>query len=155
MPNNLATSLGQPKRRVVPDVGMVGDPNTGFLVGQTQTFPEGVSYDEYRIGGTSLSSPLFAGVMALADQQAGVHHGFANPFLYSLAGSAALRDIKPGPKSAVVRRNYANSVDASAGFANPTVRTIDADLQSLRTLNGYDTLTGLGAPNGASFVGAG
>ena len=50
---------------------MVGDPNTGFLVGQTQTFPEGVSYDEYRIGGTSLSSPLFAGVMALADQQAG------------------------------------------------------------------------------------
>ena len=134
---------------------MVGDPNTGFLVGQTQTFPEGVSYDEYRIGGTSLSSPLFAGVMALADQQAGAHHGFANPFLYSLAGSGALRDIKPGPKSAVVRRNYNNMVDASAGFANPTVRTIDADLQSLRTLNGYDTLTGLGAPNGASFVGAG
>ena len=71
VPNNLATGVGQPKRRVVPDVGMVGDPNTGFLVGQTQTFPEGVSYDEYRIGGTSLSSPLFAGVMALADQQAG------------------------------------------------------------------------------------
>ena len=88
VPNNLATGVGQPKRRVVPDVGMVGDPNTGFLVGQTQTFPEGVSYDEYRIGGTSLSSPLFAGVMALADQQAGVHHGFANPYLYSLAGSA-------------------------------------------------------------------
>ena len=87
VPNNLATGVGQPKRRVVPDVGMVGDPNTGFLVGQTQTFPEGVSYDEYRIGGTSLSSPLFAGVMALADQQAGVHHGFANPYLYSLAGS--------------------------------------------------------------------
>ena len=66
-----------------------------------------------------------------------------------------MRDIKPGPKSAVVRRNFNNMVDASAGFANPTVRTIDADLQSLRTLNGYDTLTGLGAPNGASFVGAG
>jgi hypothetical protein len=29
------------------------------------------AYDEYRIGGTSLSSPLFAGVMALADQAAG------------------------------------------------------------------------------------
>ena len=155
VPNNLATGIGQPKRRVVPDVGMVGDPNTGFLVGQTQTFPEGVSYDEYRIGGTSLSAPLFAGVMALADQHAGVHHGFANPFLYSLAGSGALRDITPGPKSAVVRRNYNNSVDASAGFSNPSVRTIDADLQSLRTLNGYDTLTGIGAPNGASLVGAG
>jgi subtilase family serine protease len=134
---------------------MVGDPNTGFLVGQTQTFPEGVSYDEYRIGGTSLSSPLFAGVMALADQKAGYHHGFANPWLYSLAGSPAFRDIKPGAKTAVTRRNYANGVDASGGYTNPTVRTFDADLQSLRTLKGYDTLTGLGAPNGAKFVNAG
>ena len=134
---------------------MVGDPNTGFLVGQTQTFPEGVSYDEYRIGGTSLSAPLFAGVMALADQHAGVHHGFANPWLYSLAGSAALRDIMPGPRTAVVRRNFVNGVDSAGGFTQPSVRTIDADLQSLRTLNGYDTLTGLGAPTGARFVDAG
>ena len=29
-------------------------------------------YGEYRIGGTSLSSPLFAGYMALADQKARV-----------------------------------------------------------------------------------
>jgi subtilase family serine protease len=154
VPNNLATSLGQPKRRVVPDVGMDGDPGTGFLVGQTQTFPEGVSYDEYRIGGTSLSAPLFAGVMALADQKAGAHHGFANPFLYSLNGSAALRDIKPGPKQAVVRNDYANSVNAADGFAI-SVRTIDADLQSLRTLDGYDTLTGMGAPVGTALVNAG
>ena len=154
VPNNLATSLGQPKRRVVPDVGMDGDPNTGFLVGQTQTFPEGVSYDEYRIGGTSLSAPLFAGVMALADQKAGAPHGFANPFLYSLNGSAALRDIKPGPKQAVARNDYANGVDRSDGFSI-SVRTIDADLQSLRTLNGYDTLTGMGAPVGTALVNAG
>jgi subtilase family serine protease len=155
VPNNLATGVGQPKRRVVPDVGMVGDPNTGFLVGQTQTFPEGVSYDEFRLGGTSLSSPLFAGVMALADQRAGYHHGFANPWLYSLAGSPAFRDIMPGAKTAVTRRNYTNGVDASGGYTNPTVRTFDADIQSLRTLKGYDTLTGLGAPNGAKFVNAG
>ena len=126
---------------------MVGDPNTGFLIGQTQTFPEGVSYDEFRIGGTSLSSPLFAGVMALADQKAGYHHGFANPWLYSLAGTAAFRDIKPGPKSAVARQNYANGGGRQRRLSrNPSVRTIDADLQTLRTLNGYDTLTGLGAP---------
>jgi subtilase family serine protease len=60
--DDLATRWGTPGR-VVPDVAMDGDPNTGMLVGQTQTFAEGVSYDEFRIGGTSLSSPLFAGVM--------------------------------------------------------------------------------------------
>ncbi len=48
--------------RVVPDVSAFGDPNTGFLIGQTQTFPDGsAKYSEYRIGGTSLSSPIFAG----------------------------------------------------------------------------------------------
>ena len=37
------------------------DPTTGMLIGQTQTFPDGAYYGEYRIGGTSLASPLFAG----------------------------------------------------------------------------------------------
>ena len=55
----------------MPDVAALGDPQTGLLVGQTQTFPDGVYYDEYRIGGTSLSSPIFAGLMALAQQKAG------------------------------------------------------------------------------------
>ena len=40
-------------------------------IGQTQTFPEGAYYDQYRIGGTSLSCPLMAGIMALADNLLG------------------------------------------------------------------------------------
>ena len=47
---------------------MPGDPNTGFEVGETQVFPDGTYWDQYRIGGTSLSSPLMAGVVAVADQ---------------------------------------------------------------------------------------
>ena len=43
--------------RAVPDVAVAADPNTGLLVGQTQTFPDGVQYGEYRIGGTSLAAP--------------------------------------------------------------------------------------------------
>jgi len=43
--------------RAVPDVAMDGDPTTGMLVGETQTFSDGVYYDTYRIGGTSLSCP--------------------------------------------------------------------------------------------------
>jgi subtilase family serine protease len=65
--------------RVTPDVAMVGDPNSGFLMGMVQDFDQAANpgslplpgdetrYSEYRIGGTSLSSPLFAGLMALAD----------------------------------------------------------------------------------------
>ena len=109
-----------------------------------------MSYDEFRIGGTGLSCPLFAGVMALADQQAGRAHGFANPALYSLAGfRAAFRDIVPGPKLGVARRNYVNGENGKDGVTPPSARTFDAKLQSLRTRVGYDTLTGNGAPNGS------
>ena len=79
-----------------------------MLVGQTQTFPDGTTkYSEYRLGGTSLSSPLMAGVMALADQQAGHHHGFANPALYAQYGTPAYRDtVAPDQPIAVVRNDF-------------------------------------------------
>ena len=132
--------------RAVPDISALGDPNTGYLIGETQTFPDGtVRYSEYRIGGTSLSSPLIAGIMALADQAAGHPHGFANPLFYSLAGSSAYTDIvSPTSTVAVVRANYSNSVDASSGVVY-RLRTMDQTL-SLKTTPGYDDVTGLGTP---------
>src|SRR5581483_5734873 len=66
VPSSLATRWSSTPARVIPDVSAVGDPNTGMLVGQTQRFSDGTYYGEYRIGGTSLSSPLMAGIMAVA-----------------------------------------------------------------------------------------
>jgi subtilase family serine protease len=140
--------------RAVPDVSAVGDPNTGMLVGQTQTFPTGPNnrrYGEYRIGGTSLSSPLFAGMMALADQAAGHRHGFANPLFYGQAGSTTFRDVKPdGVKRGVVRNDYVNGVDGSDGIST-TLRSLDFKT-SIFTRPGYDDVTGVGSPNGAAFL---
>jgi subtilase family serine protease len=138
--------------RVVPDISMDGDPNSGMLVGETQTFPSGaVRYDEYRIGGTSLSSPLFAGYMAVADQRAGFHHGFVNPTLYGLSGTDAIRDIRPSPTQiAVVRNDFDNGVNASGGVTT-TLRSADLD-GTLHTTRGYDDVTGLGAPGASRLL---
>ena len=132
--------------RGVPDVAALGDPQTGLLVGQTQTFPDGVYYDEYRIGGTSLSSPIFAGLMALADQKAGFAHGFANPAFYANPG--AFYDVL-SVKTAVARRNFVNGVDASAGTVD-RLRTFDdySGSPTQHTNPGWDNVTGLGTPNG-------
>jgi subtilase family serine protease len=132
--------------RGVPDVAAVGDPQTGLLVGQTQAFPDGNYYDEYRIGGTSLSSPIFAGLMALADQQAGHAHGFANPLFY--ANPQEFTDVT-SVKTAVARRNFVNGVDASDGTAD-FLRTFDdySGSTSQHTGPGWDNVTGLGVPNG-------
>ena len=90
--------------------------------------------------------------MALADQAAGHPHGFANPLFYSLAGSAAFTDIThPACTDAVVRANYVNSVDASAGVVY-RLRTMDQTL-SLNATPGYDDVTGLGTPT-TSFLSA-
>jgi subtilase family serine protease len=131
--------------RAVPDVSALADPQTGLLVGQTQTFPNGVSYDEYRIGGTSLASPIFAGLMALADQAAGSPHGFANPLFYS--NPNAFYDVT-SVKTAVARRNFVNSVDATAGTVD-RLRTFDdySGSPTQHTNAGWDNVTGLGTPN--------
>jgi subtilase family serine protease len=132
--------------RGVPDVAALGDPQTGLLIGQTQTFPEGAHYDEYRIGGTSLSSPIFAGLMALADQKAGHPHGFANPAFY--ANKSSFYDVL-SVKTAVARRNYVNGVDASAGTSD-RLRTFDdySGSPTQHTNPGWDNVTGLGTPQG-------
>jgi subtilase family serine protease len=130
--------------RGVPDVAMDADPTTGMLVGETQTFPDGVYYDQYRIGGTSLASPLFAGMTALAFQHAGGGVGLLNPTIYAHAG--AFTDVSgSGLDAGNVRVDYANGIDASGGLLY-SVRTFNQD-SSLGVGTGWDDVTGLGSPN--------
>jgi subtilase family serine protease len=141
-----------PANRAVPDVSLNGDPNTGFEIGETQQFLDGTQkYSEYRIGGTSLSCPLLAGIMALADQRAGFSHGFANPALYALYGTSAYRDIiAPLNTIAMVRNDFVDGQDNAQGTFT-TLRTTD-QLGTLSVLPGYDDSTGMGSPNGEAFL---
>jgi subtilase family serine protease len=132
--------------RQVPDVAMDADVTTGMLIGETQKFPKGVlAYDEYRIGGTSLASPLFAGMTALSLQHNGGDGvGLLNPAIYANMG--AFTDVAGSPPDAGnVRVDYANGVDASNGLLY-SVRTFNQDT-SLEVTTGYDQVTGVGVPN--------
>jgi subtilase family serine protease len=164
--------------RVVPDISMEGDPSTGMLVGETQEFADGTYYDEYRIGGTSLASPLFAGLMADADQAARGSLGFVNPLLYHLdAGeqnTQAFYDILPAGNQAVARNDYLNEENAEAGIlttarilgmegateyfcpqANEETGECEVELEeateSLSAAPGFDSMTGIGSP-GDQFI---
>ncbi len=153
VPTSISNYFGQGAHRAVPDVGMVGDPNTGFLVGQSQTFPNGsVRYSEYRIGGTSLSSPLFAGVVAVSDQAKGGSLGFLNPKIYSLSGTSAFRDVNHGQAvtDGVVRVDFVNGYSEAGGLVT-SLRTLN-QTGTIFTRSGYDDVTGVGSPNGLSFL---
>ncbi|MDX6238095.1 MAG: hypothetical protein QOG10_2910 [Kribbellaceae bacterium] len=158
VPDSIATANGARPRpmRSVPDVAAIGDPNTGFLIGQTQAFPDGTSkYSEYRVGGTSLSSPVYAGMVAIAQQLAGHDLGFANPLLYSVAGTSAHHDIvKPAAPIAVARNNYKNNVNPARGYF-VDLGTLDFDSGlTIHVRRGYDDVTGIGTPNGAAWLAA-
>jgi subtilase family serine protease len=162
--------FGPQPLRVVPDISMDADAQTGMLIGLTQTFPGGVKYDQFKEGGTSLASPLLAGVVADTDQVSGVSEGFLNPTLYKAYSEypAAFKDIVPATNpnsSAVVRVDYANTVDGTDGF-NVSLRVLgyegpetycDATGNcatrpvTLTTAKGFDSMTGLGVA-GPSFI---
>jgi len=156
VPASMSQTYGGAAMRVVPDIAAVGDPNTGMLIGQTQAFPDGTArYSEFRIGGTSLSSPLTAGLMALVQQRAGHTLGFMNPTIYAHAGSAAYHDVvPPATPLGVVRANYVNSVDATNGYAY-FFRSFNFDSRlTIHTAPGYDNITGVGSANGSAFLSA-
>ncbi len=143
--------------RGVPDVGMLADPNTGMLIGVTQQFSNGVKYDEYRVGGTSLAAPLFAGVQALASEaQGGRRLGFANPRIYKLARTkpAVFHDIDGSNDFiANVRVDYADGESSRYGVLT-SLRTFDDD-SSLSTRKGWDPVTGVGSPAAAYYSATG
>ncbi len=151
VPASISQYFGPKPMRTVPDIAMPGDPNTGFRVGQTQTFADGTYYDEYRIGGTSLASPLLAGMQAVASQKQ--HHpvGFANPSYYKAIGTPAINDIVAlSHPIQQVRTNFVNGVDATGGKAF-LLQTVDAQTSTIRSTPGYDAETGVGTPGPLFF----
>ncbi|WP_347355111.1 S53 family peptidase [Intrasporangium sp.] len=134
--------------RAVPDIAMDADPNTGMLIGQTQDFDlptrfgTGTQYGEYRLGGTSLASPLLAGLNAAA-QQGRSRIGFANPLIY-LVGPFTAHDVTPQGDAGNIRVDYVNGLNQADGTV-ASVRTFDQD-SSLATNRGWDEVTGVGSP---------
>ena len=122
------TGAGVPAdgHRDVPDVSLTAAAHDGYAVYE---YEYGMTFG----GGTSFSTPSFAGIMALVNQKAGARQGLANPVLYALAakqnsgGAAVFHDITTGN----------NTVPGVTGFSAAT---------------GYDLATGLGSVNGAVLV---
>ena len=151
VPASISQYYGSTPMRAVPDIAMDADPNTGFEVGQTQVFPDGTYWDQYRIGGTSLASPLLAGVVAVADELHGSPLGFINPLYYRLIGTPLVHDIvAPSAPLAQVRTDYTNFLDNSQGVFF-RLQTIDVQSSTLHDTPGYDNETGVGTPQGPRF----
>jgi subtilase family serine protease len=86
-------------------------------------------------GGTSASAPIWAALIALADQYAGRHLGLVNPAIYQIARSPryhqAFHDITTG---------------------NNTVRFPPTTVTGYLAAPGWDPVTGWGSPNAQVLI---
>jgi subtilase family serine protease len=145
VPAALATDGGKaPARRVVPDIS--ANAGSNILIGYTGAVTNGV-YAEVICGGTSASTPLIAGLEADAMQAAGHPLGFANPVLYRLYRTVAIRDV-PAVNAQHPPILFGQSIYTDG---NNNLTTVGEDQPPLQSTAGYDDVTGLGAAT-ASFV---
>jgi subtilase family serine protease len=156
-------------------VSALADPFTGFAIIFTDA---GTQYAEAGIGGTSLASPIFTAIWAIADQYNGGPLGHAGE---------AVTHLKHGQITDVVGTTPLNTSDVTgtvydsngATFYSATALFADADAgqlqtqfvsalwpiasdeaiaitfgvdSSLTTNPGWDNATGYGEPNGLPFI---
>jgi subtilase family serine protease len=161
--------------RLVPDIAMNADPETGSEIIVT---PDSVPGDQQMVevfGGTSLSCPMFSALWAIANQAAGVSLGQAAPYLYKLHG-AAITDVTDRtspfdvagvifdpPNPAVFESpdslvqplenttSYVSALFQSSTSTRWDIFTFGTD-SSLTTGPGWDNVTGVGTPNAVPFV---
>jgi subtilase family serine protease len=131
---------GTPPMRTIPDVSALAEYYLGLRIGITQYDSDrNIAYIKSNGGGTSLSSPLFAGIEALLVQKHGPL-GFANPAFYTRAHTFHRISDNPAgtPNTIAYAVNYFDGVRlATPGqYAN----------SNLEFAPGYNTSTGLGSP---------
>jgi subtilase family serine protease len=166
------------KYRQLPDISWLADPFTGavILISIPGQLPEQVFQV---VGGTSLATPMFSALWAIANQEAlaggGTELGQAAPYLYSLP-AGTISDIVP----VTSKTNVAGSIQDSNGTtkytpaqlaeATPTEHQFISALwdistedktaavvsfgidPGLYTAPGWDNMTGVGTPNAQAFA---
>lgn len=98
--------------RQLPDVSWLADPYTGAAI--VITVPGSIPAQVWQVwGGTSLAAPMFSGLWAIANEEAGAPLGDAAPYLYSMP-AGTIYDIVPVTSSNDVKA----TVQTSSSTAN-------------------------------------
>lgn len=172
------TGIPNDGKRDVPDVSLFAAggwaPTSGnldgsaYLICLASASPQGCDYSDpsyivyQQIGGTSLSSPAMAGIMAMVVQKmGGKGQGLANPVLYKLA---AEENYSGCGSDSVVAGNGCVFYDITDGTNAMVCATDSVDCNNPSGLGplgissgyystvGYDQTTGLGSVNAKNLV---
>ncbi len=131
--NSAVPGMGTPARRTVADVAFNADPGTGQYVAVIA--PGSTSVGWLSAGGTSLSTPQWAGLVAVANA----------------TRAQAARPALGAPHAVLYGQIAAVPGSYASAFADITKGT-DGTCASCTAKVGYDPLAGLGTPNVSSLL---
>jgi hypothetical protein len=165
------TGVPSDGKRDVPDISFFA--SAGFYTGSFYIVCEAditdgaycdqdpQNFDFLAVGGTSASSPSFAGIMALVNQKTASRQGNANYVLYKLAAQSGASCTSSGtPASTCIFYDITTGTNAmpcddtapvpvNCGSPGPEGIGI---LTGYNSTAGYDLTTGLGSVNAANLV---
>ena len=135
------TGAGVPtgSTRLLPDVSLTAAGHDGYVIEQ-----EGAMY---LVGGTSASTPSFAGLMAIVNQYTHTTNGSPNAKFYALAAQSPsiFHDITSGT----------NAVPCAGGSPNCSTKAPATNVGTMTGYSagaGYDLATGLGSVDANALV---
>jgi subtilase family serine protease len=163
--------------RQTPDVSALADPYTGVPIVVSNQL--GVAFLQPGWGGTSLATPIFSAIWAIANQKAKKPLGQAAPLIAALSQDE-IQDVLPttassttNPAGQVVDQNGSTYYSATSifnaslynttGFTSGIWPYVGGDTYaaigfgldtSLTVTPGWDNVTGYGTPNGLAFINA-
>jgi subtilase family serine protease len=127
----VGSSVGAPG----PNANMRGVPDVAYQAsGRTAPLVYMGAFGWFTVGGTSCSTPQWAGLVAIADQISGSDLGFINPGLYKIGNDST--------------RYGADFFDVTQGNNQLIFPPIPGYFAS----QGWDAVTGLGTPNAANLA---
>jgi subtilase family serine protease len=160
--------------RELPDIAWLADPFTGAAIAISYPFQSpALVWEVY--GGTSLATPMFSALWAIANQEARTRLGQAAAYLYKMPKSAITDVVAINSSTNVtasIQQPFAtdtyNAATIAAPLGNTTrfysalwsvpleedtvyVLTFGTDT-GLVTKPGWDNVTGLGTPRGQAFA---
>ena len=156
--------------RMIPDISFLADPFTGVEI--IITDPASGLLSVTTIGGTSLASPMFSAMIAIASQKAGHGLGQAAQLVYGLP-AGAITDVTATTSATNATGSIDGTPQTADSLASPLGNTTSyfsalynspfstrwfvitfGTNTSLTTGPGWDNTTGVGTPNGLDFINA-
>src|SRR6266496_3841716 len=125
MPSSVQSELAG--HRGLPDIAGDANPETAMV---NYIFGHWT-----QIGGTSASTPFWAGIVAIANQVAGHSLGFINPALYKLGAS---------PNA---QKDFRDIINGSNNVDNGNIH-----VKGFQAVQGWDAVTGWGSPRASQFI---